>query len=116
MDDTQKLTLVHKAIEELFGSGALMQVEDYIFDEMKEEENVMGKYYIIRDLTFSIGVYKDLYYKSWDKRYEVGDIEGMELTEHKDQAFKFPCHCDAHKFIEQNGLKGHCFVEEVIVG
>ncbi|CAL9970669.1 hypothetical protein VPHF99_0156 [Vibrio phage F99] len=40
MDDTQKLALVYKAIEELFGSGALMQVEDYIFDEMKEEENV----------------------------------------------------------------------------
>ena len=40
---TQKLTLVYKAIEELFGSGALMQVEDYIFDEMKEEENIDGE-------------------------------------------------------------------------
>ncbi|AGN51596.1 hypothetical protein VPLG_00157 [Vibrio phage eugene 12A10] len=103
-------------VEEKLGTGAVMEMMDYIEEKKGNEGVTMSKYYIIRDLTFSIGVYKALYYKSWDGRYEVGDIEGMELTEHKDQAFKFHCPLEAHKFIEQNGLRGHCFVEEVCIG
>lgn len=112
----EKLDYAIMYVEEKLGTGAVMAMMDYIEDKKMKEEVTMSKHYIIKDLTFSIVENESLYYKSWDERYEVGNIEGMEITEHKDKAFKFPCHCDAHKFIEQNGLRGHCFVEEVIVG
>ncbi|AUR91572.1 hypothetical protein NVP1161O_130 [Vibrio phage 1.161.O._10N.261.48.C5] len=108
----EDLDYVIMYIEQKLGTGAVMEMMDYIEDK-KAEEIVMSKHYVVKDLTFSIVDNENLYYKSWDERYEVGNIEGMELTEHKGQAFKFPCHCDAHKFIEQNGLRGHCFVEEM---
>lgn len=38
MNSEQELLLVWEAIEEVFGSGSVMQVEDYIMEKKKEED------------------------------------------------------------------------------
>lgn len=37
MNSEQEILLLWEAIEEMFGSGSVMQVEDYIMEKKKEE-------------------------------------------------------------------------------